>query len=66
MALLVFALGAGISAYEGIVHLLEPEPAVAPVVAYGVLAIAFTEGGSTISAFREFDASRRGNPGGRR
>jgi cation diffusion facilitator family transporter len=61
VALLVFALGAGISVYEGIVHLLEPEPAVAPVVAYGVLAIAFAlEGGSTIAACREFDASRRG------
>lgn len=59
VALLVFALGAGVSVYEGIVHLLEPEPAVAPIVAYGVLAIAFAlEGGSTVAAFREFNASR--------
>src|ERR1700741_3346685 len=41
VALLVFALGAGVSVYEGIIHLLEPEPAVAPLVAYAVLAIAF-------------------------
>jgi len=61
VALLVFALGAGVSVYEGIVHLLEPEPAVAPMVAYGVLAIAFAlEGGSTVAAFREFNTSRRG------
>lgn len=61
VALLVFALGAGVSIYEGIVHILEPEPAVAPLVAYGVLALAFAlEGGSTWAAFREFDAARRG------
>src|ERR1700740_1722475 len=57
VALLVFALGAGFSAYEGITHRPEPEPAVAPLVAYTVLAIAFAlEGGSTVAAFREFDA----------
>ncbi|RYE69794.1 MAG: cation transporter [Rhizobiaceae bacterium] len=61
VALLVFALGAGVSVYEGIVHLVEPEPAVAPLIAYGVLAIAFLlEGGSTVAAFKEFDGARRG------
>ncbi|MBN8808942.1 MAG: cation transporter [Sphingomonas sp.] len=61
VALLVFALGAGVSVYEGIVHLLEPEPAVSPLIAYGVLAVAFLlEGGSTVAAFREFDAARKG------
>jgi len=61
VALLVFALGAGVSVYEGIVHLLEPEPAVSPVVAYSVLAIAFVlEGGSTIAAFRDFNGARLG------
>lgn len=61
VALLVFALGAGVSVYEGIVHILEPEPAVAPLVAYGVLAIAFVlEGGSTVAAFKEFNGARRG------
>lgn len=61
VALLVFALGAGVSVYEGILHILEPEPAVSPLIAYGVLAIAFAlEGGSTIAAFREFDAARGG------
>jgi cation diffusion facilitator family transporter len=61
VALLVFALGAGVSVYEGVLHFLEPEPAVSPLIAYGVLAIAFAlEGGSTIAAFREFNAARGG------
>jgi cation diffusion facilitator family transporter len=61
VALLVFALGAGVSVYEGIVHLLEPEPAVSPLIAYGVLTVAFLlEGGSTMAAFREFNAARAG------
>jgi len=61
VALLVFALGAGVSVYEGVLHFLEPEPAVSPLVAYGVLAIAFAlEGGSTVAAFREFNAARGG------
>lgn len=61
VALLVFALGAGVSVYEGVLHFLEPEPAVSPLIAYGVLAIAFAlEGGSTVAAFREFDAARGG------
>ena len=50
VALLVFALGAGVSVYEGIVHIRHPEPAVSPLIAYGVLLIAFLlEGGSTVS-----------------
>lgn len=61
VAILVFALGAGVSVYEGVLHLLAPEPAVSPLVAYAVLAVAFAlEGGSTVAAFRRFDASRKG------
>ena len=61
VALLVFALGAGVSIYEGIVHLREPEPAVSPLIAYSVLAVAFAlEAGSTLAAFREFDRARAG------
>jgi cation diffusion facilitator family transporter len=59
VALLVFALGAGVSIYEGIQHLREPEAAVSPLIAYGVLTVAFTlEAGSTFAAFRAFDAAR--------
>jgi len=61
VAILVFALGAGVSIYEGVLHLIAPEPAVSPVIAYVVLAIAFAlEGGSTFAAFRQFDAARAG------
>jgi cation diffusion facilitator family transporter len=59
VALLVFALGAGVSVYEGVLHILEPEDAVSPLIAYAVLAIAFAlEAGSTFAAFREFNAAR--------
>ena len=55
VAVLVFSLGAGVSIYEGIIHISEPEPAVSPVVAYGVLLLAFLlEGWSTLEAFKEF------------
>ncbi len=59
VALLVFALGAGVSVYEGVQHFLEPEPAVSPVIAYGVLLLAFVlEGASTFAAFKEFNRTR--------
>src|SRR4051812_33233794 len=55
VAVLVFSLGAGVSVYEGIIHILEPEPAVSPVIAYGVLLVAFLlEGWSTLEAFQDF------------
>jgi cation diffusion facilitator family transporter len=59
VAVLVFALGAGVSVYEGVIHILEPEHAVSPFVAYGVLLFAFLlEGGSTLAAFRDFRAAK--------
>ena len=59
VAVLVFALGAGVSIYEGIIHMAEPEHAVSPLIAYGVLVVAFVlEGGSTLEAFREFRAAK--------
>jgi cation diffusion facilitator family transporter len=55
VAVLVFALGAGVSVYEGILHIREPEEAVSPIIAYVVLLVAFLlEGGSTVAAFRDF------------
>ena len=55
VAVLVFSLGAGVSIYEGIIHISEPEPAVSPLIAYGVLLVAFLlEGWSTLEAFKEF------------
>ena len=59
VALLVFALGAGVSIYEGIIHIAEPEHAVSPLIAYAVLGIAFLlEAGSTVAAYRSFNAER--------
>jgi len=59
VAVMVFALGAGVSIYEGIIHIADPEPAVSPIVAYGVLLIAFVlEGGSTFEAFKDFRAAK--------
>lgn len=61
VAVLVFALGAGVSVYEGILHMLEPEPASDPIIAFGVLAIAFgLEGWSTLAALADFNRSRGG------
>src|SRR3982751_2750452 len=55
VAVMVFALGAGVSIYEGILHIAHPEPAVSPLIAFGVLLVAFLlEGWSTVSAFKEF------------
>jgi cation diffusion facilitator family transporter len=55
VAVLVFSLGAGVSVYEGIIHIAHPEPAVSPIIAYIVLLVAFLlEGWSTLEAFQEF------------
>jgi cation diffusion facilitator family transporter len=59
VAVLVFALGAGVSIYEGIVHISNPEHAMSPVIAYAVLLVAFLlEGWSTLAAFREFKEAK--------
>jgi cation diffusion facilitator family transporter len=59
VAVLVFSLGAGVSIYEGILHIAEPEHAVSPIVAYLVLLVAFLlEGWSTLEAFKEFKHSK--------
>jgi cation diffusion facilitator family transporter len=59
VAVLVFALGAGVSVYEGIIHIANPEEAVSPYIAYAVLLVAFLlEGWSTIEAFNEFKAAK--------
>jgi cation diffusion facilitator family transporter len=59
VAVLVFALGAGVSVYEGIIHIMEPEPAVDPLIAYAVLLVAFLlEGWSTLEAFGDFKKAK--------
>src|SRR3954463_4413691 len=61
VAVMGFALGAGVSIYEGIIHIMEPEPAVSPLIAYAVLLVAFLlEGWSTLEAYRDFNEARGG------
>ena len=63
VAILIFALGAGISIYEGIVHIRAPEPLRNPMINYIVLGIAILlEGGSWAIAVRAFNASRGETP----
>jgi len=55
VAILIFALGAGFSIYEGIHHLLHPQPVKNPMVNYIVLGLAIAfEGGSLWIAIRVF------------
>jgi cation diffusion facilitator family transporter len=62
VAMLVFAGGAGVSIYEGVLHYRNPEPLRDPLINYVVLAVAFLlEGGSWLIAVREFDRGRQGN-----
>ena len=59
VAILVFALGAGVSVYEGVLHILEPEKATSPLVAFAVLAVAGgLEGWSVIAALGDFNRAR--------
>src|SRR6185312_5714883 len=59
VALLIFALGAGVSAYEGIAHLRHPEPISNPLISYVVLALAFVfEGASWVVSWRQFKAAK--------
>ncbi len=55
VAILIFALGGGISIYEGIQHIRHPEPISSPLVNYIVLGLALVfEGAAWYFAFREF------------
>lgn len=59
VALLVFALGAGVSFYEGVIHILEPEPSRNITVNYVVLGLSIVfEGGSWLVALKEFRGSK--------
>jgi cation diffusion facilitator family transporter len=55
VAILIFAVGAGISLYEGIEHLRHPTPSGDPTVNYIVLGLAFLfEGAAWFMALRAF------------
>jgi cation diffusion facilitator family transporter len=59
VAILIFALGSGISLYEGVLHILHPEPVRNPMINYVVLGLALLfEGGAWFFAFKEFSRSK--------
>ncbi len=59
VAILIFAVGAVVSIYEGWIHWSSPEPLRPPLVNYIVLAIAFAlEGTSWAIALKEFGAAK--------
>lgn len=63
VAVLIFALGAGVSTYEGVVHILSPEAIENPTINYVVLGLSVVfEGVSWTIALREFN-QQKGNLG---
>ena len=55
VAIMIFALGSGISLYEGVIHILHPKPVQNPLINYVVLGLALIfEGGAWFFAFKEF------------
>jgi cation diffusion facilitator family transporter len=59
VAVLIFSLGAGVSIYEGIAHLRNPEPIKDALVNYVVLALAFVfEGASWWVSLRQFRSAK--------
>lgn len=63
VAVLIFGLGGGISFYEGVQHMLHPEPMKDPTWNYIVLgAAALFEGASFAIALRQFLSEAKGAP----
>jgi cation diffusion facilitator family transporter len=59
VAILIFALGGGVSIYEGIKHLGHPQPIENPLINYLVLGLAMLfEGGAWLFALREFTRAK--------
>ena len=55
VALLIFALGAGVSLYQGVLHVTAPRPIEDPIVSFVVLGLSFLfEGASWLFALRRF------------
>lgn len=63
VAFSIFAVGGGLSIYEGILHIIDPEPVTNAVWNYAVLGLsAIFEGISWYFGWRAFDKVRRGKP----
>lgn len=59
VALMIFGLGAGVSVYEGILHVRDPTPIDDPAVNYVVLGLSFLfEGASFRVALKQFKAAK--------
>jgi cation diffusion facilitator family transporter len=59
VSLLIFALGAGFSIYEGVSRVLRPVPIESPGISYIVLALAFIfEGGSWLVSLKQFKEAK--------
>ena len=62
VAILIFALGAGISIYEGITHIITPEPISRPGITFTVFGLAFVfEAISLRFAWKAFRRSKGGD-----
>ena len=60
VAMLLFAVGGGLSLYEGVMHIRNPEPLREPIWNYWVLGIAFVaEGASWVIAVRALMKNRK-------
>lgn len=61
VAILFFALGGGVSVYEGVTHILHPQPIRNPAWNYAVLAFAaLFDGSSLVVGLRQFRAAAGG------
>ena len=59
VAIMIFAVGGGISAYEGLLHILNPRPIESPMWNYAVLVLAIIfESYSFYVAFKAFQAAK--------
>jgi len=59
VAMLIFAVGAGVSIYEGVRHVIHPKPIESAIVNYFVLALAMLfEGAAWLFAFKAFTKAK--------
>ena len=59
VAMLIFAVGAAVSIYKGVLHVIHPEPIQSPMINYIVLVLAMLfEGAAWYFAFKEFSKAK--------
>jgi cation diffusion facilitator family transporter len=63
VSILIFGLGGGLSVYQGVIHIIHPEPLSNPFWNYIVLAFSFLfDGASFIIAIKQFNKARNDMP----